>query len=84
MAMTKDGYQPAITGTATITLATTTGGYIALDGDTITGELKTINFNGVRAENTAAQNMAVVNVFFGEIISAASVVNKSAKVNWSV
>lgn len=84
MAMTKDGYQPAITGTATVTLATTTGGYIALVGDTITGELKTINFNGVRAENTAAQNMSVVNVFFGEIISAASVVNKSAKVNWSV
>ena len=24
------------------------------------------------------------NVFFGEIISAASVINKSAKVNWSV
>lgn len=84
MAMTKDGYRPAITGTATITLATTTGGYIALVGDTITGELKTINFNGVRAENTAAQNMSVVNVFFGEIISAASVINKSAKVNWSV
>lgn len=84
MAMTKDGYQPAITGTATVTLATTTGGYIATVGDTITGELKTINFNGVRAENTAAQNMSVVNVFFGEIISAASVINKSAKVNWSV
>lgn len=84
MAMTKDGYQPAITGTAIITLATTTGGYIALDGDTPTGATKTINFNGVRAENTAAQNMSVVNVFFGEIISAASVVNKSAKVNWSV
>lgn len=84
MAMTKDGYQPAITGTATVTLATTTGGYIAIVGDTITGELKTINFNGVRAENTAAQNMSVVNVFFGEIISAASVINKSAKVNWSV
>lgn len=84
MAMTKDGYQPAITGTATITLATTTGGYIALDGDTTTGATKTINLNGVRAENTAAQNMAVVNVFFSEIISAASVTNEIFEVKWRV
>ena len=81
--MTKTGYQEAKIGTATFDVATTTGGFIAVGDDTPTASKK-LNLKGVKAENSAADNVTVVNVFMNDIIDAVSVENISMTVEWSV
>ena len=64
--LTKEGYKPAINGTAVIRTDVDSNGFIITDSDTqVAAGMKAIRITRANAENNAQENFTVINTLLG-------------------